>query len=125
MDHRAKVSELCAQWGIANDEKDGIPEDQLGIAELVFHSAKGEATRVPATNMNRASRLLLEQVTRETHNRLYITMDEELRERVKDYFAERWPETPDPNRPLLFNLASCVGIDVTWKDGYWTRRPLR
>lgn len=107
MGYRENVQALCDELGILNP----IEERDLKIRYLRFTNPDGLDKTIEATDMNRAGRLFFQKVAGSRASSM--TCDDELRERGRVFFSERWGNLHS-EMLQAFSKAACVHIG--WKS---------
>jgi hypothetical protein len=121
MAYRDNVSALAEKLGISNDP--GLREEDLGIAELRFTDGHGNVlTRIEATPMNKGGRLFFQSlgtITVEDGDRMAsLHVNESLREKAAQHFAELWESNPEPGKRVLLDAIRDPKhheVEIVWK----------
>lgn len=100
MAHIENVAALAAKHGLPNP----IPHERLWAKCVEFVDTQGRTLAViVGTPMNCASRLLIQDLSEEYGGP--IPLRSQVRERLKEYFAERWDyDWSRERRPMMFWL---------------------
>lgn len=110
MAYRDNVQALCDKRRVPNP----IREIDLGIAAINFMSTRtGTEVRISATDMNRGARLFFEDAFPE--NETEIEIDDALRARAKEYFAELYADVGEGKRALLDAFHFSDRMQIEWK----------
>lgn len=98
MTHSDNVAALAAKHDLPNP----IPHERLWAKRIEFRDpVRRTLAVIDGTPMNCASRLLLQDLSQECGGA--IPMNGQVRQRLKEYFAERWDNNWGPeHRPMMF-----------------------
>ena len=108
MTHTDNVAALAAKHGLPNP----IPHERLWATRIEFRDSVGRTlATIDGTPMNCASRLLLQDLSEEFGGP--IPSNGQVRQRLKEYFAERWDYEWSPeHRPMMFWLDSIDTAEI-------------
>lgn len=115
MAYRDNVTNLAAIMGISNDPQ--LREEDLAIAGLRFVDVDDHEASVEATHLNRGGRLFFEMLADNNGERVSdLTVDDALRARAAEYFAELWEPNPIPGKRVLLDaIRTAVHVEIIWK----------